>query len=390
MKIADYIYIAAIFFTSGALAFLFTPFAKKLAYKIGAVDIPRDSRRMHKKPIPRIGGVAIYGGFIISVLIFGDLVLHMSMNRSIIGMLISSAIIVITGIIDDRVALSAKIKFAAQLIAAAITALSGVRIDVLGAWGFPEWLVVTITVLWIAGVTNAINLIDGLDGLAVGISFISAMTMLAILTLTGDVDLALICAAMAGACVGFLPYNFNPATIFMGDTGSMFLGFMLASLSVQGLFKSYMLVSFAVPFLILAIPIFDTAVSMARRIKEGRSPMSPDRGHLHHRLIDLGLSQRQAVLILYLISLIFAIAAIALTGLGPANALYIILMVFVSAIVIIRAFLDVFCGIKPKDEEASDAETAGTEALAGESENTVRLEAENKTENEDNNPEKKD
>lgn len=354
LKIEFYINIAAIFFTAAFFSFILTPLAKKLAIKIGAVDIPCDSRRMHSKPIPRLGGIAIYGGFLISVFIFGDFILSLEMNRQIIGMLLGSGVIVITGIVDDRIALKAYIKFAAQTFAAAITVLSGVRIDLLSAWGMPDIVTIIVTVIWIVGVTNAINLIDGLDGLAVGISFIASMTMLAILSLTKDFDLALICAALAGTCMGFIPFNFNPATIFMGDTGAMFLGFMLASLSVQGIYKSYRIVSFTIPFLILAIPIFDTVVSMARRLKDGRSPMSADRGHLHHRLIDLGLSQRQAVVILYIGSLIFAVAAIALTGLGPANALYIIVMVFVSAIIIMRSFLDVFSIKRTQDDEDTE------------------------------------
>ena len=166
---------------------------------------------------------------------------------------------------------------------------------------------------WIVGITNAVNLIDGLDGLACGVSTISSMTMLVIALTVAEPDVALLMAALAGGCIGFLPYNLNPAKIFMGDTGSTFLGFILATVSIEGLFKSYAIISFAVPFLMLGLPIFDTCFAILRRVSHGQSPMSPDRGHIHHRLIDMGFNQKQAVAVLYVISAILGLSAVVLT-----------------------------------------------------------------------------
>ena len=304
--------VLAAFFVTGILSFLLTPPVKRLAHRIGAIDVPKDARRMHKKPIPRLGGLAIYISFVIVSLVLGQ------WNMQNFTILIGSAIIVVLGIFDDRNALSAKFKFGIQLIAAAIPVVFGnLRIELItnpnlfsgelyvkfGALAIP------ITIIWIVAITNAVNLIDGLDGLAVGVSAIACMTMLAVSLLIGEVPIAILLAVLAGACVGFMPFNLNPASIFMGDTGSTFLGFMLATLSIQGMFKVYAIISFAVPFLILGLPIFDTAFAFTRRILSGRSPFSPDRGHVHHRLIDMGFNQKQTVAILYIISTVLGLLA---------------------------------------------------------------------------------
>lgn len=162
-------------------------------------------------------------------------------------------------------------------------------------------------------ITNAVNLIDGLDGLAVGVATISSLTMLVIAMLVSENVVALMMAALAGGCIGFMPYNLNPAKIFMGDTGSTFLGFVLATVSIQGLFKFYTIISFAVPFLMLGLPLFDTCFAILRRLAKGQSPMAPDRSHVHHRLIDMGFNQKQAVAILYVISAILGLSAVVLT-----------------------------------------------------------------------------
>ena len=182
-------------------------------------------------------------------------------------------------------------------------------------------LSVPITVLWIVAITNSVNLIDGLDGLADGVSAISATTVLVIALLVSESQVAIVMAALVGACVGFLPYNMNPAKMFMGDTGATFLGYILATMSIQGLFKFYAIISFAVPFLILGLPIFDTAFAFIRRIAHGQSPMQADRGHVHHRLIDMGLSQKQAVATLYVISAILGLSAVVLTTSGELKAM---------------------------------------------------------------------
>ena len=174
------------------------------------------------------------------------------------------------------------------------------------------WLAIPVTVLWIVGITNSVNLIDGLDGLAVGVSTIASTTMFVVALLVSEGNVALLLAALMGACVGFMPYNLNPAKIFMGDTGALLLGYVLSTVSVVGMFKTYALVTFVVPILALFLPLFDTVCAFFRRILRGQSPMHPDRGHLHHRLIDMGLSQKQAVAILYSLSAVLGLCAVVL------------------------------------------------------------------------------
>jgi UDP-GlcNAc:undecaprenyl-phosphate GlcNAc-1-phosphate transferase len=239
-------------------------------------------------------------------------------------MLLGAVIIVVLGIFDDIYALPAKPKFLVQIAAALIAVLAGNRIEVLSNPNIfspnPYWelgvLSIPVTVIWILAITNSVNFIDGLDGLACGVSTISAATMLVIALLVSERDVALMMAALVGACMGFLPYNFNPAKIFMGDTGSTFLGFIMATMSVEGMFKQYTIISFVVPFLMLGLPIFDVCFAVVRRVSHGQSPMKPDRGHVHHRLIDMGFSQKQAVGVLYVISAILGLSAVVLTAGG--------------------------------------------------------------------------
>ena len=174
------------------------------------------------------------------------------------------------------------------------------------------WLAIPVTVLWIVGITNSVNLIDGLDGLAVGVSTIASTTMFVVALLVSEGNVALLLAALMGACLGFMPYNLNPAKIFMGDTGALLLGYVLSTVSVVGMFKTYALVTFVVPILALFLPLFDTVCAFFRRLLRGQSPMHPDRGHLHHRLIDMGLSQKQAVAILYSVSAVLGLCAVVL------------------------------------------------------------------------------
>ena len=314
---------AAALFVAAVVALISTPVVRSLAFRIGAVDVPKDNRRMHDHPIPRMGGLAIFFGFLLSVLVFLPLTLQLR------SMLLGAVVIVILGIFDDIYALSAKLKFMVQIFAALLAVLGGNQITVLSNinifssepyWEL-GWLSYPITVLWIVAITNAVNLIDGLDGLACGVSTISSMTLLVIALIVSEPDVAILTAALAGACIGFLPYNLNPAKIFMGDTGSTFLGFILATVSVQGLFKFYTIISFAVPFLMLALPIFDTCFAILRRVSRGQSPMAPDRGHIHHRLIDMGFSQKQAVAVLYVISAILGLSAVVLTTNGTVRAM---------------------------------------------------------------------
>jgi len=309
------------FIVAFVIAFAATPFVKDLAFKIGAVDIPKDNRRMHKKPTARLGGLAIFLGFIISTLCFSDVSLKLA------GTLIGCFIIVVLGIFDDIYALSAKLKFAVQILAAACPVIFGLHIDfirvpsIISEYGYIGlgWLSYPITIIWIVGITNAVNLLDGLDGLACGVSSISALTLLCIAIIVGEPEVAFVTSALAGACFGFLPYNFNPAKLFMGDTGALFLGYMLATISVEGLFKGYAVISLAAPFLILGLPIFDTSSAIIRRLKNHQPIMSPDRGHLHHRLVDAGFSQKQAVTIIYLLCIVLCVTAVALIATGAVS-----------------------------------------------------------------------
>ena len=328
--------IIAAFIVAGVLSYFFTPPVKRFAHTVGAIDVPKDGRRMHKEPIPRLGGLAIFGGFLASILIFGEL------DQTMLCVLLGASMIVALGIFDDVLALGAKLKFVVQIVAAAIPVCVGdLQIKLftnLNPFSDTPYfhlgiLAIPITIIWIVGITNAVNLIDGLDGLAVGVSSIAAITMLAVALLTGNMTIAVTMAALAGACIGFMPYNLNPAKIFMGDTGSTFLGYMLATVSIMGLFKFYAVISFAVPFLILGLPIFDTANAIIRRVAEGRSPMSPDRGHVHHKLIDMGFNQKQAVAILYAISATLGLTAVVLTSSGEVKAIVLLLAVLAAILV---------------------------------------------------------
>lgn len=316
------------------IAYFTTPLAKIVAEKIGAIDVPKDKRRMHKTPIPRLGGIAIYLGFLASLLFFGVL------TPEILGIIAGTVIIVIVGIFDDRKPLKASVKLLFQIIAALIVAYSGVTINAITN-PFSEGyivlgnLAIPITVLWIVAVTNAVNLIDGLDGLAAGVASISSVCLMVIALSASEPNIALFTACIAGACIGFLPYNLNPAKIFMGDSGALFLGFVLACISVEGVFKAYTLISFAVPVLVLALPIFDTTIAVLRRIKNKKPIMQPDRGHLHHKLIDKGYSQKKAVLILYAIAGILGASAIVLTRFGMLKAL----MFLASAVIIVVIYV---------------------------------------------------
>ncbi len=316
------------FVISFLIAYASTPIVKMLAFKIGAVDVPKDNRRMHKKPIARLGGLAIFYGFIISILCFAEI------DTALRGILIGCTIIVVLGIFDDIYSLNALFKFVVQIMAALVVVMHGVRIDHISSFGIGNsqyinlgMFAIPVTVLWIVGVTNALNLIDGLDGLAAGVSTISTVSLFAISLITRETGVAIVTAAVAGAGFGFLPYNIHPAKIFMGDTGSTFLGFILASLSVVGLFKGYAVISMAVPFLILGLPIFDTAFAILRRVLHGQSPMKPDRGHVHHRLIDLGFDQKQTVTILLITSGLLSLSAVVLLLCGSYRSIVLILAV---------------------------------------------------------------
>ena len=323
------------FLVAVVVSFATTPLVKRMAYKVGAIDVPKDDRRMHKMPIPRLGGLAIFIAFLFSVLLFSDI------DRQFRGILLGVIMIVILGVMDDIITLKALPKFLVQIAAAGVAVYHGNVIqfvsnpNVFSAYAYVNlgWISVPLTIIWIVAITNAVNFIDGLDGLAVGVSAISTGSLLVIALIVQEWGIGIALAALLGACLGFIPYNKNPAKIFMGDTGATFLGFVLACLSVQGLFKFYAIISFAVPFLVLGVPIFDICFAFLRRILKGQNPMTADRGHVHHRLIDMGFDQKQAVAICYMLTAILGLAAVVLTSSGELKAL-----ILIGAVLIVGAF----------------------------------------------------
>ena len=355
----DSIWLIGAFLAAFLMAFAATPIVKVLAGKIGAIDVPKDNRRMHKVPIPRLGGLAIFFGFMVSALAFCPI------SKEILGIFLGAAVIVVLGVFDDIYALSAKLKFPVQIVAAAVPVAFGVSVDFVKIPFLQDqylnlgWLGPVVTVIWIVAVTNAVNLIDGLDGLAVGVSSIASLAVFVVALIAGDPAVAILTAALTGACFGFLPYNFNPASIFMGDTGATFLGFILASVSVQGLFKSYAFISIAVPLLILGLPIFDTGFAILRRVKNKQPIMGADRGHLHHRLIDMGLSQRQAVLVIYGICFLLAACAVMLTNAGALKAI-----VMVVVILAVLLFTGINYASRKRQKAGQAAKQGGQETTA--------------------------
>lgn len=306
---------------------LLIPWVTRAAYKLGRVDKP-DARKVHTVPIPRLGGVAIVLGFgaaltVVEWLMPGALIPR---HGPFVGLFLGAAMVFGIGIADDLKPLPAKVKLVLQIAAAGVAVGLGVRIDFLsapfgpGLWLLPPAIAVGLSVFWLVGITNTINLIDGLDGLAGGVSLIAAGTTAVIAYQTHQTSIAMVALALMGATIGFLRYNWNPAKIFMGDSGSLFLGFTLAALSIVGVLKLVATAALLVPLLILGVPIFDTAFAIGRRLLAGKPIFSPDRGHLHHRLLGLGFSQRRAVLIIYGICLLLGGTALTLTGIKEGLA----------------------------------------------------------------------
>lgn len=303
-----------------AVSYLLTPKVKSFAEYVGAIDIPNE-RRVNDHPIPRMGGLAIFAGFMSAMILIVEL------SPQIAGMLLGACIIVGMGALDDIVGLKPWVKLAGQCIAAFVAIRCGIVFSTVSTPSFLSsktfietgWYSIPLTFLWIVGCTNAVNLIDGLDGLAVGVSAISSTTLLIVSAIVSENPAVTVTmAAVVGACGGFIPYNHNPAKIFMGDVGSQFLGFILATASIIGMFKLHALVTFFVPVMALAVPLADTIFAFFRRLVKGQSPFKADRGHFHHRLLDMGLDQKQAVLVLYAISAAMGLLAVALAGTSSA------------------------------------------------------------------------
>lgn len=338
------------FFIALIVAFFSTPIAKKIAFRSGAVDIPKDDTRMHKKPMALMGGLAVILGFSVSALYgfssrdFSGFLVMMGTGR-FLGPFFGALIIIAMGIADDITPLKARTKLPFQLVAAVLAAATGTRVMAIskpfqmGAVGGSDMMFFVgdavsfiVTILWIVGVTNAINLIDGLDGLSAGVSGIAALSLFVVAIVRHQPEIALVSIALFGAIMGFLPYNFNPAKIFSGSTGAYFLGFMLAIISVSGTMKSVTAISLAVPILVLGLPLFDTLFAMTRRLVNGRPIGERDRGHIHHRLVDMGLSHRMSVTILYVVSAALGLVSIALTDKGLLLAILLVVFILIFMI----------------------------------------------------------
>ncbi len=294
--------------TAAVLSLILTPLLSKLSYKVGAVDHPKETRKIHSTAMPRLGGPAIFLSFVISLLLFVPL------EGEFVGLLSGAVIIMIMGIVDDIRGISPVVKLAGQIAAAAIFISFGSRVEFLtnpfdglfylGVFSVP------VTLLWIVGVTNALNLIDGLDGLASGVSAIALSAFSIIAFLNQQPVVALTALALLGGILGFLKYNFYPAKIFLGDSGSLLLGFLISGLSIMGLLKSVTMVTFIIPMLLLGVPILDTFFAIIRRYWYKKPIFQADKGHFHHRLMSRGLSHKQAVLFIYMVSAGFGVGAV--------------------------------------------------------------------------------
>ncbi|MFN8671738.1 MAG: MraY family glycosyltransferase [Candidatus Sericytochromatia bacterium] len=329
---------------------LLIPHVVRFAHYMGKMDQP-DPRKVHKTPIPRLGGIAIFLGFLLSLLMIEFLEPgFFAKSSKWYGIIAGSSMMFLLGVVDDLKPLPAKVKFIAQIIIASVAYSLGVKMLVLSnpfgdMWVLPTWLSAFMTVFWLVGITNTINLIDGLDGLAAGVSMIAGITLSIIAIQTGQVFAAVIILTLVGGTIGFLRYNFNPAKIFMGDSGSLFLGFTLAAISVSSVLKFATTVTILIPLLILGVPIFDTAFAIVRRAINKKPIFQPDKGHLHHRLLKLGLSQRRTVITIYSFSAF--LAGIALYVIGFKSAISVII---VSIITFVVAFVG---GLKKTKNEAS-------------------------------------
>ena len=323
------------FIVAVAVALVITPAVIRLAAATGAMDKP-DKRKVHTVPIPRIGGLGIYIAFLVSVIVnifFSNP--SAEVQKEIIGLIVSGTLIVLLGLIDDYKNLPAKVKLLGQILTAFVLVLGfDVRIDFItdpfGDYLYLEWAAVPATIFWLVGLTNTVNLIDGLDGLAAGISAIASVTILLVALENQFFLVAGLTAALAGSAIGFLFYNSNPAKIFMGDSGSMFFGFMLAGISVIGSMKSTATITLVVPIFALGVPILDTTFAIVRRWLGGQPIFKPDKGHLHHRLLKRGYSQRQAVFLMYVVSALLGLSAIALTEVSSQIAILILAIVAIA------------------------------------------------------------
>lgn len=373
------IYLTA-FAVSLALVLLLTPFARRLAVWLGAVDMPHD-RKVHENPTPTLGGVAILLAVIVSLLVCKVLVSYSSAlarpqgmvdalsSYQLLGIILASTFIAVMGAVDDMRHLSPWMKLAGQVMAALVLVSFGVEIssialprgNVLDLTASPI-LSILLTIVWMVAFTNIINLIDGLDGLAAGIAFISAVAFFFYGSRVGGdpntLQAMVISAAVGGACLGFLRYNFNPASIFMGDSGAQFLGFILGAISIQGILKRTAVATLFTPIIILAVPIIDTGLAIFRRARKGRPFHYADKEHIHHRLLYIGHSQRQAVLVIYLWTAVLTGVALALEFV--TSKIVVLILLAAGFLVFLATTLPrIVIGGREFEEEVEALEAAG-------------------------------
>lgn len=305
--------IPLILITALALVVLATPFVRRLALRLGVVDAP-NARKIHLQPVPLLGGVAIYLGFLVALVFWGDY----AYIREAIAIVVGASLVSLLGIWDDRWGLRPLVKLLGQALAATVLLLAGVAVGL-----FPwEWLNWVVTLAWVVGITNALNLLDNMDGLSGGVAAVAAAFFLLLAAGRPHPQylVSALAAALLGACLGFLRYNFNPASIFMGDAGSLFLGFMLAALAIKLRFpppdfpQRAELVSWMIPLLVLGVPIFDTTLVVISRLRRRLNPLtSPGKDHLSHRLVALGMTRREAVLTIYVVAFGLGLIAVLLS-----------------------------------------------------------------------------
>jgi UDP-GlcNAc:undecaprenyl-phosphate GlcNAc-1-phosphate transferase len=310
----------AIFAVSVLLSFIFTRYVRNQASVRGWVSVPASSRHLHSTPLPRLGGIAIFASFLICIA--GAILISRHFSsldpgfapRSWLSILVPGALIFLLGVYDDVYGVGPYVKFAVQGIAGAMLFAGGLRIDGLpvlfGNHQFSWMIALPLTILWVLAITNAFNLIDGLDGLAAGSALFSTLVVFVVALLSHSTVVSLMTLVLAGAILGFLRFNFNPATIFLGDSGSLFIGFMLSALALRGAQKSPTIIAVAIPVVSFGLPILETALSVIRRVISGRPVFTADREHIHHKLLELGFSHRQVVITLYAVSALFALLSL--------------------------------------------------------------------------------
>lgn len=339
-----------VFATALLMALAATPFARKIAWRVGAVDYP-SARRINSKPTPRMGGIAIFLGIVTAFIIqaVGTSLLHwptalspsprLQINYWMVGL--SFVVIFVTGLLDDRYSLSPKQKLAGQVTAASIAAVGGLVIGVINNPLEPGnielgWLAYPATVVYLVAYVNIINLIDGLDGLAAGVSCIASLTMFVLSTWAGRIDAAMLAVAVTGSTLGFLRFNFHPASIFMGDSGSLTLGFALGTISLLSVTRIAGLTTIIVPLVIAGIPIIDTFSAIVRRARAHVRVDQADRGHIHHRLIAAGYDQRQAVLVVYVWTALLCLGSLVMTQVETAPRTAIFILLFIASLAFAR------------------------------------------------------